>query len=276
MDFDFSLLSSVPEDYMATVRKAVSNILQCLLANTGTTNRTIFFKVLEAVEQGQRFLTFADKELCLQLVEEAYGSKSPKTEPTVKTHTEEKEGGADEGTSPKGNKEEDVKETPSERNEVEGVEEAIPKEEEPEEGTPKETVPQETTPEGNEEEGVKTAPVETAPERKEGGDVEETVLEETSPKPQEVAGAKKLFAKLSSGLTKEASTVPPSVQDATLLLDAQFWGEPLTAASAVSMCIDMVGFDAVRGGTVEELSTSLLASPGSAEKGANLTDMHCK
>ena len=268
--------SLVPEDDIATVRKAVSNILQCLLANTDKRNRAIFFKVLEAVELGQPFLTSADKKLCQQLVEEAYGSKKPEVTSTEQALPEDREGGDVEVAAPKGSEEEDVQETSAEgheeeEEEEEDVEAETPKEEGPQEGTTEETATQEIMREGDEEEGV-----ETGSGRKEGEDLEATVREEASPKPQKVAGAKKLLAKMSSGLSKDASAVPPAMQDAALLLDSPFWGEPLTAATAVSVCIDMAGFDTVRGGTVEELSTSLLASPGSGEKGTNLSEMYRK
>ena len=268
--------SLVPEDDIATVRKAVSNILQCLLANTDKRNRAIFFKVLEAVELGQPFLTSADKKLCQQLVEEAYGSKKPEVTSTEQAFPEDREGGDVEVAAPKGSEEEDVQETSAEgheeeEEEEEDVEAETPKEEGPQEGTTEETATQEIMREGDEEEGV-----ETGSGRKEGEDLEATVREEASPKPQKVAGAKKLLAKMSSGLSKDASAVPPAMQDAALLLDSPFWGEPLTAATAVSVCIDMAGFDTVRGGTVEELSTSLLASPGSGEKGTNLSEMYRK
>lgn len=255
-----------PVEDIATVRKAVSNILRCLLANTGNSNSVIFFEILEAFQLGQKVLTAADKELCCQLVEEAYGSKKLETTSTGKAPPEGKEGGEVEATASKADEEEDTQDASTEERE-----EAVT-----EEGTTEEAVAQEAAPEGNEEEGVETTPVESDPAKNEGGDIEETVSEEVYPKPQEVAGAKKLFAKLSSGLVKDVSSVSPSSQDAAQLLDAPFWGEVLTAATAVSTCINMVGFDTVRRRTVEELSTSLLVSPVSAEKGANLTDMHRK
>ena len=250
-----------PVEDIATVRKAVSNILRCLLANTGNSNSVIFFEILEAFQLGQKVLTAADKELCCQLVEEVYGSKKLEAASTEKAPPEGKEGGEVEVTASKADEEEDTQDTSTEERE-----EALT-----EEGTTEEAAP-----EGNEEEGRETTPVESDPAKKEGGDIEETVPEEVYPKPQEVAGAKKLFAKLSSGLVKDVSSVSPSSQDAAQLLDTPFWGEALTAATAVSTCINMVGFDTVRGRTVEELSTSLLVSPVSAEKGANLTDMHRK
>ena len=265
--------SLVPEEDIATVRKAVSNILQCLLDNTDRRNRAIFFKVLEAVELGQPFLASTDRKLCQQLVEEAYGSKKPEVKSTEKALPEGREGGDIEVATPKGNEEEDIQETSAEghEEEEEDVEGETPKEEGPQEGGTEETAMQEIMQEGDEEEGV-----ETGSRRKEGEDLEETVREDASPKPQKVAGAKKLLAKMSSGLSKDASAVPPAMQEAALLLDSPFWGEPLTAATAVSVCIDMAGFDTVRGGTVEELSTSLLASPGSGEKGTNLSEMYRK
>lgn len=253
------------------MRKAVGSILQCLLANTDKRNRAIFFKVLEAVELGQSFLTSADKKLCQQLVEEAYSSKKPEATSTEKALPKGKEGGDVEGAAPKGKGEEDIQEASAEgHEEEEDVEQETPKEEGPQEGTAEETATQEIMRE-DKEEGV-----ETGSGRKEGEDLEETVHEEASPKPQIVAGAKRLLAKMSSGLSKDASAVPPATQDAALLLDSPFWGEPFTAATAVSVCIDMAGFDAVRGETVEELSTSLLAFPGSGEKGTNLSEMYRK
>ena len=231
----------MPEGDVATVRKAVSNILQCLLANTGPTNRSIFFNVLEAVDMGHKFLSPADKELCEQLVEEAFGGKE------LEKATPEKE---------------------------EGGKEATPEGRVPDESVPQGTASEETAAEGNKQETEEeTTPEETVPKKKEK-EVEESGHEEASPRPQEVAGAKKLFAKLSSSQTKDVSTAPSSTQDGVQVLDTQFWGESLTATTAVSMCIDMAGFDAVRVQKVEELSTSLLAPPGSGEKGASL--MHRK
>lgn len=231
-------LSAVPESDVATMRNAVSNILQCLLANTGPTNRAIFFNVLEAVDLGHKFLCSADKELCEQLVEGAYGSKEPQT-----ATPERKEEGDKEEAAPEGR-------------------------------MPDESVPEDTPTEGNKQEvAEEVTPEETVPKMKEK-DVEEAGHEEASPKPQEVAGARKLFAKLSSSRAKDVSTTPQSTQDSALILDAEFWGESVTAATAVSMCIDMAGFDAVHVRKVEELATSLLPPPGSGEKGASL--MHRK
>lgn len=223
----------MPESDVATVRKAVSNILQCLLANTGPTNRAIFFNILEAVDVGHKFLCSTDKEMCEQLVEEEYGSKEPETASPEKEE--------------EGNKEEPV----------------------PEGRMPDESVPEDAPTEGNKQEIAEKVTAEETVTKKKEKDVEEA-----SPKPQEVAGAKKLFAKLSSSRAKDGSATPPSTQDGALILDTEFWGVSLTAAAAVSMCMNMAGFDAVRVRKVEELATSLLPPPGSGDKGASL--MHRK
>ena len=64
-----------------TSQKAIRNILKCLLRNTQKNNRCVLFKVLDVKKQG--FLSPEDKELCYQLLEEAYKTEDQEGESTA-------------------------------------------------------------------------------------------------------------------------------------------------------------------------------------------------
>ena len=71
----FSVLAFTDSSNVVShVKKAIRNILLCLVNNTSKENRCILFKVVEGFHSNKGFLSSEDKDLCMKLTEEAYGS----------------------------------------------------------------------------------------------------------------------------------------------------------------------------------------------------------